>query len=79
MKTPERLSSLRAARQKIRFRDQKIARMKKRQASSKGVEDVSKEIEEVHVKERAKEIPKSNFRRVFWDQHTCTFFCSMYW
>ena len=76
MRTPERLSALRVARQTLRMRDQKIARMTQRlesMTSVKGVEvdcDVCGEIEKV-IEERSSEmetLPKSDFRRVFWDQ-----------
>ena len=76
MNTPERLSALRTAKQTLRMRDQKISRMKQRLESlttKKSVEvdsEVSQEIEDV-IKEKSSEIealPKSDFRRVFWDQ-----------
>ncbi len=79
MNTPERLSALRVAKQTLRIRDQKITRMKKRLESItlvKGIQvdsldsDVSEEIEKV-VEDRSLEmntLPKSDFRRIFWDQ-----------
>lgn len=76
MNTPQRLSALRTARRTLRVRDQKIARMKQWLESvmlAKGVEvdpEASEEIEKV-IKENSFEIdalPKSDFRRVFWDQ-----------
>ena len=82
MKTPERLSALRAAKKTLRMRDQKIARMKQRLESltlEKGVEvdqEVYEEITEV-VKDKNEEIqslPESDFRRVFWDQQVNNYF-----
>ena len=73
MTTPQRLSALRIAKQPLCMRDQKITQMKQRLESVKGIEvdsEVSEEIEMV-VKERSSEmeaLPKSDFRRVFWDQ-----------
>ena len=76
LKTPERLSALRTAKQTLRVRDQKIARMKQELESMslvKGVEvdsDVNEEITKV-IKEKSAEmaaLPKSDFMRVFWDQ-----------
>ena len=61
MKTPERLSALRAARQTIRVCDQKIARIKSRLNSitaSKGIAigpELSDEVETV-IKEKSSEI-----------------------
>ena len=80
MKTPEKLSALRVARQTLRMRDQKIARMKQKlelMTSAKSVEVdsvLNDEIEEV-IKERSPEmeaLPTSDFRRVFWDQQVCS-------
>ncbi len=76
MKTPERLLALRAARQTIRIRDQKIARIKNRLKSitaSKGVAigpELSDELETI-IEETSPEIealPTTDFRRVFWNQ-----------
>ena len=83
MNTPQRLSALRTARRTLRVRDQKIARMKQWLESvmlAKGVEvdpEASEEIEKV-IKENSFEIdalPKSDFRRVFWDQQVRKFIC----
>ena len=85
MKTPERLSALRAARKTLRMRDQKIARIKQileSLTSEKGVEidqEVHEEITEV-IKDKNEEIqslPASDFRRVFWDQQVDLFLLSL--
>ena len=77
MKTPERMSALRKARQTLRNRDLRLARMKKKLdafTSEVGVEledQTQKEIEVV-VSSHASQIealPMSDFLRVFWDQH----------
>lgn len=75
MKTPERLNALRNAKQTLQIRDQKITRMKQRLqsvTSVKGVEvdlDMAKKITEV-IEDNSKmeELPKSDFKRIFWDQ-----------
>ena len=76
MKTPERMSALRKARQTLRNRDLRLARMKKKLdafTSEVGVEledQTQKEIEVV-VSSHASQIealPMSDFQRVFWDQ-----------
>ena len=81
MKTPERLSALRNARQTLRNRDRKIARMKKRLESltseggvSVGTE-VQEEIEEVIEKQtpEIESLPGSDFRRIFWEQQVCAY------
>lgn len=76
MKTPERVSALRIARQTLRKRDQKISRMKARLellTSSKGVEvspEQLQEIQEVIVEKKSEieSLPTTDFRRIFWDQ-----------
>ena len=76
MKTPERLSALRNARQTLRNRDRKIARVKKRLESATtqngiAVEShVQEEIEHVIERESSEmeSLPNSDFRRIFWEQ-----------
>lgn len=76
MKTPERLSSLRNARQTLQNCDRKIARIKKQLESStseSGValeNDVQEEIKGVIERESSKmeSLPDSDFRRIFWEQ-----------
>ena len=76
MKTPERLTALKVAKQTLRIRDQRIARMKKKLdllTSQKGVAvdiEVQKEIEETisNKKSEIEALPTSDFRRVFWEQ-----------
>ena len=76
MKTPDRLSALRKARQTLRNRDRRLARLKNRLeklTTERGVEmddDVVEEMTEV-IDEHSSEIdalPGSDFRRIFWDQ-----------
>ncbi len=76
MKTPERLSALRAAKRTLRVRDQKLSRIKSRLeliTAENGVvvePDVCDEIEIV-IDERSTELeklPSTDFRRIFWDQ-----------
>ena len=75
MKTSERLSALRRARETLRNRDQRISRIMKRLESltSEGgvaVEaPVQEEMEEV-IEQQSSEIeslPGSDFKRIFWE------------
>ncbi len=76
MKTPERLTALRTARQTLRNRDKKLARMKGRlefEASVKGVNISSEAFQEVEnvINEHRSEmesLPTTDFKRIFWDQ-----------
>ena len=76
MKTPERSTALKVAKQMLRIRDQRITRMKKKLdllTSQKSVavdDEVQKEIEEVisNRKSEIEALPASDFRRVFWEQ-----------
>lgn len=76
MKTPERLSALRNARQTLRNRDRKVARVKKQLeslTSQRGVaveSHVNEEIKQVIEREslEMESLPESDFRRIFWDQ-----------
>ena len=79
MKTPERLASLRQARETLRKRDRKITQLKKKLellTSQGGVAiagDAHEEIMqgiEVGNREVAC-LPVSDFRRVFWEQQVC--------
>lgn len=84
MRTPERLSALRSARQTLRNRDRKIARIKKQLeslTSRRGVaveSHVNEEIKQVIERERSEmeSLPESDFRRIFWEQQVC--FCVKY-
>ena len=76
MRTPERLSALRNARQTLRNCDRKIARVKKQLellTSQKGVaveSHVSEEIKQVIERESSEmeSLPECDFRRIFWEQ-----------
>ena len=76
MKTPERLSALRRARQTLRNLDRKVARIKKRLeslTSEGGVaveEEVQDEIEAVIERQTSvmESLPGSDFRRIFWER-----------
>ena len=76
MKTLERLLALRNARQTLRNRDRKIARVKKRLdslTSERGValeSHVHDEIEQVIERESSEmgSLPDSDFRKIFWEQ-----------
>jgi hypothetical protein len=76
MRTPERLSALRNARQTLRNRDRKIARVKKQLellTAQRGVaveSHVSEEIKQVIERETSEmeSLPESDFRRIFWEQ-----------
>ena len=80
MKTPERLSSLRRARDTLRKRDRKIANIKKQLESftlQGGItveSNVQEEIEEgiKQGNEDVKSLPDSDFRRIFWEQQVCS-------
>ena len=81
MKTPERLSALRKARQTLRNRDRRLARVTKKLevlTSECGVEvekEVQEEIQGVidnHGSEM-ESLPGSDFRRIFWDQQVIVF------
>ena len=81
LKTPERLSVLRRARQSLRNRDRRIKRMEKRLnvlTSESGVElepEVHNELSDVIDKHGA-EIAKlsgSDFRKIFWNQQVTLF------
>ena len=73
LRTPEQLSALRVAKQTLRIRNQKICRMKiclESIISENSVEadsNVNEEIEKA-IKEHSMALPKSDFKRVFWDQ-----------
>ena len=76
MKTPDRLSALRNARDTIRKRDRKIAKIKVRLeslTSKRGIaveSDVQEEIAQVIQRETPvmESLPASDFRRIFWEQ-----------
>lgn len=76
LKTPERVSALRKARQTLRNRDLRLARMRKvldKLTSEIGVcvdEDVQDEIMAVVDKHSPtiESLPLSDFQRVFWNQ-----------
>ena len=81
MKTPERLFALRSAKQTLRLRDQKLARMKSRLesiTSVKGVEidpESSQQIEAVIAERRSEmeSLPTTDFKRIFWDQQVIVY------
>ena len=76
MKGSERVTALRKARQQIRNRDKKIARMKQRLDSvlkQRGVElpdDTQEDLSAIIQKHHPdiETLPMSDFRRVFWNQ-----------
>ncbi len=73
MKTPERLTALRVAKQTLRIRDQKLARIKYRLESITCVEisqETYTEIEPVIAEWRSEMelLPTTDFKRIFWDQ-----------
>ena len=79
MKTPDRLSALRNARDTIRKRNRKIAMIKVRLeslTSQRGIaveSDIQEEIDQViHRETPAMEsLPASDFKRIFWEQQVC--------
>ena len=81
MKTPEQLFALRSAKQTLRLRDQKLARMKSRLesiTSVKGVEidpESSQQIEAVIAEWRSEmeSLPTTDFKRIFWDQQAIVY------
>ena len=87
MKTPERLTALRKAKQALRNRDRRLSRMKKRLealTSDCGVElenEVQEEITEVIDRHGTdmESLPISDFRRIFWDQQVVTHFDSIWY
>ena len=76
MKTPDRVSILQRAKQTLRNRDRRLARMMKRlelDTSTCGVlvdVEVKNEIEDVISKHGSEmeSLPKSDFCRIFWSQ-----------
>ena len=82
MKTPERLSVLRKARKTLRNRDLKLKRLQKRLAkltTERGInveEEVQQEVEGMIDKHAADmhALPRTDFRRVFWDQQVWLMF-----
>ena len=76
MKSSERVAALRKARQQLRSRDKKIARMKQRLDSvlkQKGIElpsDTQEDLSAIIQKHHSdiETLPMSDFRRVFWNQ-----------
>ena len=79
MKTPERLTALCKAKETLRMRDQRLARMKKQLETvslEKGITvdtQLQEEIEGV-ISERNSEIqslPSSDFMKIFWEQQVC--------
>ena len=74
MNTPDRLSALRNARDTIRKRDRKIAKIKvqlESLTSKRGIaveSDVQEEIDQVIQRETSVMEPLPDFRRIFWEQ-----------
>ena len=76
MKTPERLTSLRHARETLRKRDRKITQIRKQLESltlqggvavaSNVQEEIVEGIERGNVE--VESLPASDFRRIFWEQ-----------
>ena len=90
MKTPEKLTSLRKARETLRKRDRKIAQIKKQLeslTSQEGVavaSDVQEEIGQVIERSgmEMESLPTSDFRRIFWEQQVCStgiYIACSYW
>ena len=86
LKTPERNAALHRARELLRNRDRKIARMEvklEQLTRERGIEvdsDVQKEMEEA-IQQNGKHIeslPLSDFQRVFWNQQVHLFISDMY-